>query len=88
MNQLLAPWPEKAFQRSNLSVKLANHRGRTELQQTNRQIIIKGPLNITVHQIKDDLNNQGVEILRAHRIISRRAASPPPPPHLYQGLLA
>lgn len=86
MNQLLAPWPEKAFQSSNLSVKLANHRGRTELQQTNRQIIIKGPsLNITVDQIKDELNNQGVEILRAHRIISRRAATPPH--HLYQGLL-
>ncbi|KAL7401938.1 hypothetical protein ABVT39_007153 [Epinephelus coioides] len=77
MNQLLAPWPEKAFQSSNLSVKLANRRGRTGPQQTNRQFIIKGPsLNITVDQIKEELNNQGIEILRAHRIISRRTETP------------
>lgn len=77
MNQLLAPWPEKAFQSPNLSVKLSNHQSRSETQQNNRQIIIKGlSLSITTDQIKEELKNQDIDISRINRIISKKTETP------------
>ncbi|KAG7466572.1 5-hydroxytryptamine receptor 3A-like [Solea senegalensis] len=78
LNSLLSPWPEGAFNGAHFTCRLARKQGtETPSDPPVKVLVIKGiNINITETQIKVELENQGIQITRLHRIISRNTQQP------------
>ena len=78
LNILLSPWPEDSFNRAQFTCRLSRKQGTTSPSETPAKVlVIKGiHTSITEEQVREELEKQGINIIKLHRITSKATQQP------------